>query len=263
MPDVNERPNERAARKIVSSVLNLPVIRYEDGTSDGQVDALILRPDYSAALEIIADHEDAFNAQWQALNKVGHKVEVPDLKHAWFAQLARTARVKTVVRRLPAIALAAQQSITDGVPLDASMEKEMDMLGILSLDPLEHEKSGMVRLHAEGWGGVVEDRSMAHFVDHVLRDAPDVARKLNRHPSPEKHVFIWTTIGTDHAIQFQLERRDQPLPTVAPRLQSGITHVWVAGSFTSQGVLTWSGDAGWERPDWGWPTSGPLPVDDA
>ncbi|MEE6297187.1 hypothetical protein [Georgenia wangjunii] len=259
---MKERPNERAARQIVSSILGLPVLRYEDGTTNGQVDALIVKPEGNAALEIIADHEDAFNAQWKALNRIGHKILVPELDHAWSAWLARRAQVKAVVRHLPAIAMAAQESAKVGASLDAQTEETMDRLGISALNPLEHDRTGVVKLHAEGWGGVVTDRSMADFVEQVLRDAPDVARKLNTHSTSERHAFIWSTIGTDYAIQFQLERRDQPLPTEVPRLPSGITHVWVAGSFNSQGVLAWSSDCGWWRPDWGWPTSGPLPLND-
>lgn len=58
-----ERPDERAARQIVARVLGLRVSRFEDGTSDSQVDALIHGSDGPAALEVVGDHEEAFNAQ--------------------------------------------------------------------------------------------------------------------------------------------------------------------------------------------------------
>ena len=49
-----ERPNDRRAREIVSTVVRVPVCRFEDGTADGQVDARVHYPDRLAALEIVA-----------------------------------------------------------------------------------------------------------------------------------------------------------------------------------------------------------------
>jgi hypothetical protein len=79
----NERANERLARHIVSTVLGVPVDRFEDGMANRQVDALIHYPDRLAALEIVADHDAAFNAQWDALNRLGHKLQVPGLRQAF------------------------------------------------------------------------------------------------------------------------------------------------------------------------------------
>jgi hypothetical protein len=56
----------------------------------------------------VADHEPAFNAQWDALEKVEHRVEVPGLRQAWFVYLQRRARISDVVRDLPALLLAWQ-----------------------------------------------------------------------------------------------------------------------------------------------------------
>ena len=103
---------------------------------------------------------------------------------------------------------------------------------------------------------------MAEYVERILAAAPDVPRKLAANPARDKHVFIWTTIGTEYGIQSQLEDREQPFPTTTPCLPAGVTHVWVAGSFTSQGVLAWFPDLGWWRPEWHWPADGSLVLDD-
>ena len=259
---MSERPNERAARHIVASVLGVRVRRFEDGTADRQVDAVIALPDGDAGLEVVADHEDAFNAQWDALEKVGHKVAVPSLGNAWSAQLSRSAKVKRAVQQLPEIVLTLDAALRDPEVDTQSALDDMERLGVRMLYPLKGGASGYVNLHAEGWGGAASAQTMAEFVERLLAAAPDVPLKLAAHPTAEKHAFIWTTIGTDYGIQFQLETRDQPLPTTAPDLPSGVTHVWVAGSFTSQGVLAWFPDRGWWRPDWVWPTSGSLILDD-
>jgi hypothetical protein len=250
---VAEKPNERLARHIVSTTLGLPVTRYEDGTADSQVDALIHGSEGAAVLEIVADHEASFNAQWDALERVGHRVEVPGLRRAWSAQLARRSKVNGVVKALPLLMRRLEGQLNDARrPRD--LPEALTRLGIKMLYPLDDDKrSGYVNLHPEGWGGFASSETMGHYVERILANADDVPSKLAKHAASEKHAFIWTTIGTDYGIQFQLERRDQPLPKDPPRLPQGVTHVWVVGSFTSQGAVAWFPDRGWWRPDWAWP----------
>jgi hypothetical protein len=258
---MKERPNERLARHIVATALGVPVRRFEDGKANGQVDAVFSQPDGVAALEVIADHEDAFNAQWDALEKVRHRVFVPGLRDAWSAQLARTARVKDVVRRLPSLMVALQDAASEPMADVRSIQEDIERLGIRMLYPLKGDSSGYVNLHAEGWSGFASEQRLAQFVEDVLRQAPEVPLKLAAHPALQRHAFIWTTIGSDYGIQFQLEQRRQPITSESPQLPAGVTHVWVAGSFTSQGVLAWFPDKGWWRPDWQWPSAKPLVLD--
>jgi hypothetical protein len=125
----NERANERLARHIVSTVLGVPVERFEDGMANGQVDALIRYPDRLAALEVAADHDAAFNAQWVALNRLGHKLEVPGLRKAWTVQLGRRAKVRDLERELPALLLRWQDAEPLEKPWDAN--GDLDRLDIL------------------------------------------------------------------------------------------------------------------------------------
>lgn len=251
-----ERPNERAARHVVARVLGHRVSRHEDGKFDSQVDALIHGPDEIAALEVVADHEEAFNAQWAALERLNHRLEVPSLQRLWSAQLARTAKVRDVVKRLPDLVLALERSQHS----DAERAEALDAirrLRVQTIRPVEGAQPGRINLHVEGWGGW-STLTMAQYVEKVLAAAPDVPRKLKLHPALAKHAFIWTTISTDHGIQSMLERREQPLPTDPPSLPEGVTHVWIAGSFTSQGAVAWFPDRGWWRAEWSWPESKPL-----
>lgn len=257
--DVPEKPNERAARQVVAKSLGVRVSRYEDGKTNSQVDALIHATDGVEALEIVADHEAAFNAQWDALTKIGHTLAVPGLRRGWSAQLARAARIKDVAQQLPDLILAFQDErdrAADSV--DEGLPEGITRLGVRMLYPLEGGAAGRVNLHAEGWGGFTSNITMARYVEQVLDSVPDVPHKLSLHPAPTKHAFIWTTIGSDYRIQAQLERGRQAVPTDPPTLPAGVTHVWVVGSFTTQGALAWFPDQGWWRPDWSWSDTEPM-----
>lgn len=248
-----EKLNERVARHLVARALGVSVSRHEDGTKDSQVDAMIHGADGLEALEIIADHEAGFNAQWAALERLNHRLEVPGLRRDWSVQLVRSARVKDIAKYLPALMLALQdEQVPSGPERPRAVSNDMARLGVQVLYPLSGAGSGRVHLRAQGWGSPAASKTMARFVEQVLDAAPDVPHKLSQDSAPRKHAFIWTTIGTDYGIQSGLERREQPLPLESPVLPSGVTHVWVAGSFGTQGALVWFPERGWWRPEYPW-----------
>lgn len=259
-----ERINERVARHIVSQALNVPVSRFEDGLADSQVDALIHYPDRHAALEVIGDHEEAFNRQWAALDRLGHRLIVPGLRYRWCVQLARRAKINEVARKLPAMLLRYEDEpdeLSSARARWGTAPDNMAALGVLMVYIIGGGPAGRVDLHVEGWSGSAGSGAVGAWVAEVLESQPDVPAKLLAHPTSEKHAFIWTTIGSSYSVQFAIENRAQPLPEVAPELPEGVTHVWVAGSFTSQGCLAWFPDRGWWRVPWAWP-SGPLELAD-
>ncbi|MFD1716346.1 hypothetical protein [Georgenia deserti] len=248
-----ERRDEYAARRVVESALGVAVTRFEDGTQNGQIDAIVQWPDRpAAALEIVADHDTAFMKQWAAASKREHKVKIPSLRKTWAAHLGRKAQLKDVERHLKQFVPVVEN---DPEAMSAPDVAEMhDRLHILSLSPsASSDKGGEIRLYIEGWSGIAADTSMADYVERILAEHPDVPAKLKRHPAAEKHAFIWATIGSDYGITFALERRpDAPLPKKSPELPDGVTHVWVVGSATSQGAVSWWPDRGWWRPQWSW-----------
>lgn len=72
--------------------------------------------------------------------------------------------------------------------------------------------------------------------------------KLRAAHRPEAHLFLpfpalssapFTAIDV-------LVRDDGPLPTVAPRMPDGVTHVWFMSMLTAGAVFRW-GPSGWER----------------
>jgi hypothetical protein len=77
----------RRARSPSHSVdgAEVPVTRYEDGTADKQVDALIHYSDFEAALEVVADHDAKFNRQEDAFKRIEDHIQVSGLRDSWTA----------------------------------------------------------------------------------------------------------------------------------------------------------------------------------
>jgi hypothetical protein len=125
-----EGDDERLARQIVSTVLGVPVPRFDDGTANSQVDTLIRYPDREAALEVVADHDAAFKAQEAELyRRKNHVIEVSGLRESWTVLLSRDAKINEVKRALPALLLDLQDNPPRRSPWDIE-PSELDRLGV-------------------------------------------------------------------------------------------------------------------------------------
>ena len=87
-----------------------------------------------------------------------------------------------------------------------------------------------------------------------LTDTPDVPRKLAASGHPERHAFIWATFTTPYEIASILDGEAEALPTEAPQLPDGVTHLWVGSWYASRRTLYW-------RPDHGWSEAYRIPPD--
>jgi hypothetical protein len=249
-----ENPEEELARHVVTTVLDVPVKRFEDGTAPRQVDALIHYPSGDAALEVVADHDPDYNAQQDALHRMSDRIEVSGLRKSWMALLNRKASINRVKAALPQLLLDLQDNPPPtGQPSDIN-PSELDRLGVTKVWPIETSAvSGRVYLVPQAWGGFAgTEHTVGEWVTKVLRHNGDVPRKLADHPNvKERHAFIWATPTSDMEVQIQLEPGDDhPFPVTAPTLPKGVTHIWVAGGFFSQGALAWFPERGWWRTPW-------------
>jgi hypothetical protein len=249
-----ERPDEELARQIVSTVLGVPVDRFEDGKANRQVDALIRYRDSHAALEVVADHDKAFNDQQAALHDSNDRIEVSGLRESWIVLLSRQAKIKRVKEELPDLLRAFQANPPPRrKPWDIE-PSALDRLGITRAWPMDRSTvSGRVYLVPQAWGGFGgHEGTVGEWVTRVLDKHADVPAKLAAHPGvAERHVFIWATDTSDMGVQMQLEPGDDhPFPVTAPTLPTGVTHVWVGGQRWHQGVLAWFPDRGWWRTPW-------------
>jgi hypothetical protein len=256
-----EGDDEQLARQIVSTVLGVPVKRFDFGTAPRQLDALIDYPDREAALEVVADHDKAFNGQQAALHDSNDRIEIPGLRESWIALVSRNAKINKVKEALPALLLAYQDDPPPKRQRLGYRTVDLDRLGITSALPTSSSMSGRVYLVPQAWGGFAgSEHTMGEWVTAVLDERADVPEKLAAHDGVvERHAFIWATPTSDMGVQIQLERGDDhPFPVTPPTLSAGVTHVWVGGRMWRQGVLAWFPDRGWWRTPWKWPTEDPA-----
>jgi hypothetical protein len=265
-----DRPDEAAARHIVSAVLGVPVVAYDNGSRASMVDAIIKHKHGDAPLEVVADRDPAFSALWDALEKRGHQVQFEHLNRAWNVQLRHTASVKRCVAALRGLLVSMEDAglsdlrHTHRQPF-WPLSHLADELGIQMAYAIEHRPPGHVSLHSQGFSGSAGTVDLAAWTENMLDVHADVPRKLAAHGSTsgEGHTFFWATISTSYTVQSDLEDRGQALwQPRPPELPDGVTHVWIAGSFNSQGVLAWFPDRGWWRTPFMWP-DGPLVLGDA
>jgi hypothetical protein len=223
-----ESPDEELARDIVSTVLGVPVERFEDGTAPGQVDALIHYSDREAALEVVADHDPVYNKQPDALRRTKDQIEVSGLRKSWMVLLSRRANINRVKAALPELLLDFQDNPPPRRrPWDEP--SELDRLGLTKAWPMDRSPvSGRVWLVPQAWGGFAgTEHTIGEWVTKVLRREADVVAKLAAHPDvAERHAFIWATPTSDMEVQTQLESGDDhPFPVTGPKLPGGVTHV--------------------------------------
>ncbi len=251
-----ERPNEEAARHILASVLGVPVTPHDDGRRDSMVDALIHYPDRTEAVEVVADHDPAFNAQWEALRRLGHRIQVPGLRSGWHVELEHRTRVRDVREQLGEL-LRDMESVgwSDLRHVDADqLGEQAAVLGVSNVYEDPDGPPGVVRLSPQPWSGFAPGVDFADWTEAMLARHKDVPRKLAMHSGATGHTFLWATMASDFSLQFALENRGQPLgPHRDPALPDGVTHVWIAGAMSSQGAVAWDRQRGWWRTPWVWP----------
>ncbi|MFP5068502.1 hypothetical protein ACLFMI_02380 [Pseudonocardia nantongensis] len=260
---VKDRLEEKVARELVADELDATVTQYDDGSKSSMVDALIDHPDgRHAAMEIIGDHDGRFYALWRKLERVGHEIEGSGIQSGWLVVLYHRAKFRDVYQQLPGLLVDLEHAGLSDLrqahraphwPLYHAAEN----LGVRMAYAAASVAPGTGKLRAEGWSGISGSTTPAQWVADVLADNPDVAAKLAAHEDvSERHAFIWSTIGTDYAVQFGLEKRDDQvdLDQTPPELPDGVTHVWIAGSMSSQGAIAWSPGRGWWRTAWTGPS---------
>lgn len=243
-----EGPEEIAARTIVAATLGVEVSQHDDGSRDGMVDYFIARPGGAVPLEVIFDRHEAAGAQHTALRKVGSVLHIPGLRAAWGLFLHVGAHVRRLDKFLRTVAWEPSAEETAPPYRSHDVAADLQSLGVTTLFSLPGAEPGTVTLHPAVTGNELPDAALPTWVGQVLAEQPDVPAKLLRVEAEQRHAFIWVTGTSSLAVQTQLEDREgQRLPTEPPALPAGVTHVWVAGTLSSQGCLAWFPDRGWWR----------------
>jgi hypothetical protein len=123
-------------------------------------------------------------------------------------------------------------------------------LGITYISRVEGSESPVAIFFMPHSGGAVptDANGIVEWIDAVLADSDyqDTTQKLLKHEADERHVFLMTGSATPFGVQELLWRASVALPTRAPVVPNGITHVWATPQFgrTDVGTVLWS-PQGW------------------
>ena len=262
--DYREGPEERWAREIVGRELGVEVTRFEDGSVNGMVDAVIHLPAADVPLEVVRDVNVPEQRQAVALRQHGHFIEVPDLDPGWFVMLATKANVRDAHRELPGLLMRLDEIRDDRPSWARPSSQQMDgdeiprplrRLGVIYMAPLiEAPGPGQIVLSGEGWDNSGEVDRLNSWVLEVLEREADVPAKLRAFPGGHGDVFIWATIASDLDITGLLTDPDvavvpRTLPATAPTLPPGVDRVWVASTIAGRRAVVTDGST-WRWLDW-------------
>jgi hypothetical protein len=256
-----ERDEERVARELVARELSVPVSRNDDGLADMQPDAIIHLTSGPVPLEVVRDHDVAYNRLKSAADKRGWRVSTSPNQPGWFVSLRHDADYRRVRAQIPSILEDVPVAwFSDGREPDEDLLLDyncdyalvchlLEAVGVVYLQVLSNEP-GIIRLSTEGWNSWDDPIGLIPWISRVLERERDVSDKLQRHGGEQRHAFIWASPGTSWQVNSVLRNDDDDEPAIpdeAPRLPSGVTHLWVASVMSRRDVLYWSPTAGWKR----------------
>lgn len=215
--------------------------RYEDGSRNSMVDALIRGAGTPEPLEIVMDANEKGMKLAAELDRDGHELE-PVNAQGWFVMIARGARTKQLRRDLPALLAGLDPSA--GFSRTPVVLRER---GVVAIAPAE---APVIHLISQGYTYSGAGPDLNGYTTSTLDRIDDVARKLAAHtPAAPGHAFVWLSISSAYPGWSSLRDEDRDLPTSAPMLPTGVDHVWLATTYVGRPILHYSPAAGWERVD--------------
>lgn len=264
-----ERPNEAAAKDIVERTTGVDL---EHADTNGGVD--YLSPDGTVALEVTAVTNGEKKGARDALRKsVAKDDPTTELQGCWIVFAPdNQSKMKTFVQRVkPALAeleLAGisrfdQQSAAIHVlqgGAHASLYKPLLEAGVEQAAYEPHPQSQDDPAHSHqmlvstGSGGSASGSDEA--VDRLMSELntrTDDPKKLLESGAEQRHLFVWLNDDSPHKIARPLSHTAPSsigwgLPTVTPKLDPAITHLWVMHERSGKG-WRWDGNVWAELQD--------------
>lgn len=264
-----ERPNEAAAKDIVERISGVDL---EHADTHGGVD--YLSPDGTVALEVTAVTDGEKEGARDALRKSVAKDDPTTTLQACWIVLApdSQSRMKTFVQRVkPALAelelagvprfdrqSAAIHVLQGGA--HASLYKPLLDAGVERAGSVPHSQSQDDPAHSHrmivsaGSGGSASGSDEA--VDRLMSELntrKDNPKKLLDSGAKQRHLFVWLNDDSPFKMARPLSHPAPPgvvwgLPTVTPKLDPAITHLWVMHERSGKGWL-WDGNVWAELQD--------------
>jgi hypothetical protein len=196
--------------------------------------------------------------------KEGHVLNAPALKYSWRITVEDTAPIRELRNEIVDLLEFIEAEPTprelawpDGARWNdaAKIDYAFRTLGVQHARPDQFPGSrpkvvisARILIGREG-----NPNALPVWAAQFLTDtAPDVPQKLAASGHPERHAFIWATFTTPYEIASILD--GDALPTQAPQLPDGVTHLWVGSWYARTRTLYW-------RPDHGWSEAYRIPPD--
>lgn len=258
------RDDERWAQACIQHVLpGCTVEAHDDGSRPGMYDLKIVYPDGSVGAAEVTAAADADRVQlWREVRKRALIRQEPDLIGGWLVWVLRSARARDLDEHLPGVLRELERGGRTAVRGVKASTDRLEALAA-SLHVIEAIQSATDRkgsIYVMPPGGTPEQMGgyapvtgdpLAQWLGDWTNEPSrsDNIRKLRSADATKRHLFILVPgfTAAPFAVIDLLFAPQAPIPTVPPRLPTGVTDAWVMSTWDPGDVFWWSSETGWAR----------------
>lgn len=247
---------ERAALVVIARHLGVPVVPHDDGSRAKMHDLEIHYPDGRVgAVEVTAAEDFDRRARQGAISKrpVMHE---PRLSRGWWVMITPDGDFNTTRRAVANLLVEfetrdiSELSQYDGWTDDWARDA-MRAAHVQSVKATDLFDPGVIAFTASmlvAWLSTDPD-DVVTFVEQFIASRPTDVAKLASAAREEGHLFVWSGVFSEGWTQLRPLGLDvERLPSRAPRLPPGVTHVWVAPEAAKPSrIVHWSPAKGWAQ----------------
>ncbi len=248
-----ERYSEVHARKVIERILGVPINLHDDGSRHAMFDYIaILKDGRRAAIEVVADTNREVEELHAAVRRHGKTIKSSDLLFRWSVSVHTASRVARLRHELPPALAEIEAQVRALVPGNEIEQKFRPILsamgiGLASITDRSPQGKGSidVTVHEVRYGSL-QPNVIAESCSALLSAASmeDVRGKLVRSGCEERHAAIVFSSHGESTAGSALARGQ--VPTCAPVLPDGITHLWAISTSLSEATAYWSPADGWQ-----------------
>jgi hypothetical protein len=254
---------ERWAQACIQQALpGSQVEQHDDGSKPSMYDLKILYPDDTVgAVEVTAAADAEQIELWKLVGGRGKRWIDSSLAGGWLVRILPSTRARVLHEQLPDLLRELESRGVRAVRGNRSSGDQFTAkAGELRIVEARQGATAypgsiyvMIDQPLERMGGFLPATGdpLAAWLGEWLADPSrqDNLYKLMCSGACERHIFVLVPGFTSapFAITHLLIDSGAPLPTIAPALPSGITHVWAMSMWDTGDGFRWSPDNGWER----------------
>jgi hypothetical protein len=247
------RPEERWAAACIEAALpGVTAQKHDDGSRPGMHDLdLIQDGSIFAACEVTAAADSRAIELWNLVNGRDETWTEPDLVGGWRLTVSVECNVKRLQQKAPGLLQRLELN-----ELDSSARSEIQALGVKRFHQYNTNNPGSIYVTLEQevqfrWAFVGDTGdSLVDWFDAWIRTSEQAhnVEKVRKAGYPEGHLLVLIPAfpSAPFSASNLLMRPDPPLPTRAPTLPDGLTHLWLMSTWDSGMLLHWSA-TGWAR----------------